>query len=65
MMCKFQVGDYVRVIDPKEHHFDEVGMVTDRDPSFTVCYRVKFWSELNAYYPAAALTLAPSPKEFS
>lgn len=63
-MCKFKVGDSVRVIDPAEHHNDEVGVVTDRDPEFVVCYRVKFASGLNGYFAAAQLVLAPHEGEF-
>ncbi|NKG21068.1 hypothetical protein [Paeniglutamicibacter terrestris] len=63
-MCKFKLKDPVRVIDPNEHHFDEVGIVTDRDPEFVVCYRVKFPSGLTAYFAAAALVLAPNEGEF-
>lgn len=63
-MCKFAIHDPVRVIDPHEHHFDEVGIVTDRDPAFVVCYRVKFRSGLTAYFAAAALVLAPGFGEY-
>lgn len=62
-MCKFRIAEAVRVIDPEAHHFDEVGIVMDRDPEFVVCYRVKFPTGLNAYFAANQLTLAPGEHE--
>lgn len=62
-MCKFKEGDHVRVIDPYAHHYDEVGIVTDRDPEYAFCYRVKFVSGRTAYFAANQLTLAPAPGE--
>lgn len=63
-LCKFQLKDQVRVVEPTEHHFDEVGIITDRDPNFVVCYRVKFPSGLTGYFRASHLVLAPSEGEF-
>ena len=63
-MCKFKVTDSVRVTDPGEHHYDEVGIVMDRDPEFVVCYRVKFPSGLNGYFAAAQLVIAPHEGEY-
>lgn len=57
-VCKFRIGDRVRVTDPSDPYHDRAGLVTARDHESHYCYDIHFDNGDTGFYAANHLVLA-------